>query len=210
MPPMPGRASKFKPFSDIENDALTEIANMAMGRAATSLGQLVNSEIKLTVPSVEILSDVEAIKAVTRMGSEQLIAVSEDFRGLFGGRVLLIFPEETSLELVRIVVSKDMPHDELVALENEAIAEIGNIVLNAWVTTLANLLKRNLVMSVPQVLRGGGGELFSSVPLKFVLFLQIDFIVSNTHITGYLALLMDLPSVNALRAVVATFISDHS
>lgn len=207
---MPDRASNFKPFSDIENDALTEIANMATRRAATSLGQLVNSEIKLTVPSVEILSGVEAIMAVTRIGSEQLIAVSEDFRGLFGGRVLLIFPEETSLELVRIVVSKDMPHDELVALENEAIAEIGNIVLNAWVTTLANLLKRNLVMSVPQVLRGGGGELFSSVPLKFVLFLQIDFIVSNTHITGYLALLMDLPSVNALRAVVATFISDHS
>ena len=207
---MPSRASNFKPFSDIENDALTEIANMAMGRAATSLGQLVSSEIKLTVPSVEILTDVDAIKALTRMASDELIAVSEDFRGLFGGRVLLIFPEKTSLELVRIVVARDLSHDELVELESEAIAEIGNIVLNAWVTTLANLLKRNLVMSVPQVLRGGGGELFSSGPLKFVLFLQIDFVVSNSHITGYLALLMDLPSVNALRAVVANFISDLS
>lgn len=207
---MPDRASNFKPFSDIENDALTEIANMATRRAATSLGQLVNSEIKLTVPSVEILSDVEAIKAVTRMGSGPLIAVSEDFRGLFGCRVLLIFPEETSLELERIVAARDMPHDELVAHESEAIAEIGNIVLNAWVTTLANLLKRNLVMSVPQVLRGLGGELFRSVPLKFVLFLQIDFVVGNAQVTGYLALLMDLPSVNALRAVIATFIADKS
>lgn len=207
---MPSNPSKFKPLSDVEYDALTEIANMAMGRAATSLGQLVNREIKLTVPSVDILSDAEAIKAVTRTGSEPLIAVSEDFRGLFGGRVLLIFPEKTSLELVRVVVNKEMSHDDLVALESEAIAEVGNIVLNAWVSTMANLLKRNLVMSVPQVLRGGSSELFHSVPLKFVLFLQIDFVVSNTHITGYLALLMDIPSLHALRAVVANFISDHS
>ena len=197
----------FVPLSDVERDALTEIANVAMGRAATSLRLLVHNEVILTVPSIEILLDRDAVTVVTRSDQSLLIAVHEDFRGLFSGRALLIFPEKNSLELVRAIVGRDMPLDEVAELEIEAIQETGNIVLNSWISTLANLLKHNLMMSVPQVIRGDGSVIFQTTEEKFVLFLHINFAIRETRISGYLALLMDLPSMEALRALIADFVA---
>lgn len=195
------------PLSDLERDALAEIANVAMGRAATSLRQLVHNEVVLNVPSIEILLDSDAVTVITRADQPVLIAVHEDFRGLFSGRALLIFPETNSLELVRAIVGRQMPLDDIAELEIEAIQETGNIVLNSWISTLANLLKHNLVMSVPHVIRGDGATIFQSTESKFVLFLHIDFAVRDTTISGYLALLMDLPSMGALRALIADFVA---
>jgi chemotaxis protein CheC len=41
-----------------------------------------------------------------------------------------------------------------------------------------------------------------------VLFLHIKFEVRNTEIQGYVALLMDIPSIDALRHLIADFIKD--
>jgi chemotaxis protein CheY-P-specific phosphatase CheC len=42
------------PFTDVERDALCEVANVAMARAAASLRQMVGHQILLTVPTCEI------------------------------------------------------------------------------------------------------------------------------------------------------------
>jgi chemotaxis protein CheC len=197
------------PLGDLEKDALTEIANIAMGRAATSLGQMVGREVRLSVPSVEIVAAEHASKIVAKAKDAKLIAVRQDFRGLFSGRAILIFPEANSLDLVQIIVGRHLSPEDILDLEEEALAETGNVILNSWVATLANLLKHNLTMSLPIVVHGNSHTMFEGVneSAQLVLFLHINFSVSDTTITGYLALLMDLPSMDALRALIADHIS---
>ena len=43
-------------LSDIERDALAEIANMGVSRAATSLRQMVGEQVLLSVPAVNIVT----------------------------------------------------------------------------------------------------------------------------------------------------------
>ena len=197
---------QFSPLSANEQDALAELANMAMGKAATSLRQLVNREVLLRVPSIEVLSEAEVVKLIGANTGTECVAVREDFRGVFSGRALLIFPEAASLELVRAAAGQDISLKELADLETEAIAETGNVVLNCWVSTFANVLKRSISMSVPKVVRGDVRTIFHGLPLKFVLLLRIEFAINETAVAGYLALVMDLPSMHALRAVVTEYI----
>jgi chemotaxis protein CheC len=198
------------PLADLEKDALTEIANIAMGRAATSLGQMVHREVRLTVPSVVIVAAERASEIVAKSHDVKLIAVRQDFRGLFSGRAILIFPEANSLDLVQIVVGRQLSPEDILDLEEEALAETGNVILNSWVATLANLLKHNLTMSLPIVVHGDRKKMFEGVDdsAQLVLFLHINFSVSDTTISGYLALLMDLPSMDALRALIADHIKN--
>ena len=42
------------------------------------------------------------------------------------------------------MVGRALTLEDIVDLEDEALAETGNIILNSWVATLANLLKRGL------------------------------------------------------------------
>ena len=202
-------SGQLTPLSELEQDALAELSNMAMARAANSLRQMVNHQVELSVPSVEIVSKEAATQLISKPTNATLVAIRQDFTGAFSGRALLIFPESSSLELVRVVVGSQLPLEDIVNLEDEALAETGNIILNSWVATIANLLKSGLKMSLPTVVRGDSRQMFKSEESQsLVLFLHIKFEISTKQIRGYVALLMDIPSVEELRSLIADFIAN--
>jgi chemotaxis protein CheC len=200
---------QFTPLSELEQDALAELSNVAMARAANSLRQMIKHQVELSVPSVEIVSKEAATQLISKPSNATLVAIRQDFTGAFSGRALLIFPESSSLELVRVVVGSQLPLEDIVNLEDEALAETGNIILNSWVATIANLLKSGLKMSLPTVVRGDSSQMFKSDESQsLVLFLHIKFEISTKEIRGYVALIMDIPSVEGLRALIADFIAN--
>jgi chemotaxis protein CheC len=201
-------SARVTPLSDIERDALGELSNIAMARAANSLRQMVKYQVILSVPSVEIVSKEAATGLLGKSNNPKLVAIRQDFTGAFSGRALLIFPEASSLELVRVVVGRQLSLEDIVNLEDEALAETGNIILNSWIATIANLLKSGLKMSLPTVVRGDSRQMFrSDENQNLVLFLHIKFDISTKEIRGYVALLMDIPSVDELRSLIADFIA---
>lgn len=197
-------------LSELEHDALTELVNIGVSRAASSLRNMVGEQVTLAVPSVEVVSRKAAATLIRERESGELIAVRQDFEGAFSGRALLIFPESNSLPLVHAVTGDELGPDEVVAMENEALSETGNVVLNGCLATMANMLKRPLSMSLPQVLRGDGDLFFELTERAddqgVVLFLYINFSISGRDIRGYIAMLMDLPSLEALKLLIGEFI----
>lgn len=196
----------FVPLTELERDALAEMSNIAMAKAASSLRKMIQHEVLLAVPSVDILTSVAAANLVAKPDNPRLVAVRQDFVGPFSGRALLIFPETNSLELVRAVVGSQLALEDIVDLEDEALAETGNIILNSWVATIANLLKSALKMSLPIVIRGEGKRIFETATSTLVLFLHIRFEIHQKQIGGYVALLMDIPSVDELRSLITGYV----
>src|SRR4029453_9936309 len=168
-------------LTEIEQDALAEIANMGVSRAANSLRLLVGEEVLLSVPSVKIVTREAASKLVERENAKKLVAVQQTFEGPFAGKALLIFPEAQSLELVRSIVGDEQSLEDVIALEQEALAEIGNVILNSCLGTIANVLRQTMRMSLPSVIRGSGTTLFAERPGSgdLVMFLYIDFTVKS-------------------------------
>jgi chemotaxis protein CheC len=76
------------------------------------------------------------------------------------------------------------------------------------VATIANLLKRSLPMSLPVVVRGEGKRVFEvgESATTFLLFLRIRFEINHFQMQGYVALLMEVPSIVELRSLVADFV----
>ena len=195
---------------ELERDALTEIVNVGVSRAASSLRKMIDEEVLLSVPSIEVVSQHRAARLISEREVAELVAIRQDFSGAFSGRALLIFPEENSLELVRAVTGDELSAHELLDMEHEALAETGNVILNNCLATMANMLKRSLTMTVPEVLRGSGATLFeveeSNAVEGLVLFLYIDFAVRRRDIRGYIAMVMDLPSLATLKELLDEFI----
>lgn len=197
-------------LEELERDALTEIVNIGVSRAASSLRKMVGHEVHLSVPSIEVVSQRRAARLISEREVDSLVAVRQGFEGPFSGRALLIFPEANSLELVRAVTGGELSADEIVEIEQEALAETGNVILNSCLATMANMLKRSLAMTIPEVVRGSGATLFEideTTPSDgLVLFLYIDFAIRKRDIRGYIAMLMDLPSLTALKGLLEEFI----
>src|SRR5689334_8859060 len=198
-------------LTELQLDALTELVNIGVSRAAFSLRDMVGAQVHLSVPTVTLETRARAIAILAEREISNLVAVHQVFEGDITGRALLIFPETKSLELVRAITGGDLPLEDIIELEQEALAETGNVILNGCLATMANMLQRSLKMSLPEILRGGGSDLFNLSPPPeagdVVMFIYIDFAVRQRDINGYVALLLDMPSLDALRVLLQEFIA---
>lgn len=203
-------SSEAMSLSELELDALTELVNLGVSRAALSLREMIGQQVILSVPSVALIGRLRAIEILSSREMDKLVAVHQVFEGDITGRALLIFPETKSLELVRAVTDGDLPLEDIIELEQEALAETGNIILNACLATIANQLQRTLKISLPEILRGDSRALFNLRPPPeagdVVLFVYINFHVQKRDLQGYIAMLMDMPSLAALQLLLGDFI----
>jgi chemotaxis protein CheC len=171
---------------------------------------MIGEQVLLSVPSISLITRSEAVSLLMAREETKLVAVHQVFEGDISGRVLLIFPETKSLELVRAVAGGDLALEDIIELEHEALAETGNIILNGCLATIANMLERSLKMSLPEILRGEGPEFFDLAPPPaagdVVLFLYVDFAVRERDVNGYIVMLMDMPSFTALKVLLDEFI----
>lgn len=197
-------------LTELERDALTEVVNIGVSRAAAALRKMVGHQVLLSVPAVEIVTRKKAATLLGERESNELVAVEQSFSGAFAGRALLIFPEESSFALARAVTGDEMSDKDVAELEQEALAETGNIILNNCLATMANMLKRPLTMSLPKVCRGSGEALFGcengDEKAGLVLFLYINFSIRLHDLRGYIAMMMDMPSLQSLQALLGEFI----
>ena len=196
-------------LAELERDALTEIVNIGVSRAASNLRKMIDDHVLLSVPSIEVVSQRRAARLISEREASELVAVRQDFNGAFEGRALLIFPEANSLELVRAVTGDELSVQEVLDIEIEALAETGNVILNSCLASMANMLKSSLEMAIPEVVRGTGASLFQideDGAEGLVLFLYIDFAVRSRDIRGYIAMIMDLPSLSTLKELLEEFI----
>lgn len=197
-------------LGELERDALTEIVNIGVSRAASSLRKMIGDQVTLSVPAIDVVSQRRAARLISEREIAELVAVRQDFSGPFSGRALLIFPESNSLELVRAVTGDVLDAAEVLEMEEEALTETGNVILNSCLATMANMLRRSLTMTIPEVMRGDGAKLFeideSGAAEGLVLFLYIDFAVRKRDIRGYIAMIMDIPSLEVLKELLDEFI----
>jgi chemotaxis protein CheC len=81
-------------LSELQLDALTELVNLGVSRAAGNLAVMVREEVVLTVPRVALMTRRDAVRTLDLRDSRKLVAVHLTFVGEVVGRALLIFPEE--------------------------------------------------------------------------------------------------------------------
>lgn len=202
-------------IGEIERDAVTELLNIAIGKAASSLSLLVEDEVKLSVPFVDFLTPgAAALRLEEETGGADSVAVRQHFVGPFYGDILLIFPERKSLDLVRHMLGdQQVPLDQLTELEQEALLEVGNIILNACLGSLANQLNLPVEGSLPTYVRGRGAKILDLGAPKamtdneeLVMFLHVDFSLLRKDVHGYLAFVMDISSARHFVEAVGAYI----
>ncbi len=187
-------------LDDDQLDALSEVFNIGVGKAAAAMSGLVGDEVLLSVPHVSLLTVNEAARELTATNA-QLYAVRQPFDGVFKGDALLVFPSDKSLEIVRIVAGQSVAEEELSSLERDAMAEVGNVMLNACIAALSDLLQNEFDVGAPDVDIGDGRAILRTrIQNHLVVFLHIRFELKTSEIEGFVVFVLNTTSLEALRA----------
>lgn len=195
-------------MNDLELDALTEVFNVGVGQAANALSQLAGASVRLNIPKVQMLTRQAISTELLGQGADRICAVRQDFTGVLNTQAVLMFPMQESLQLVQLMVGGEVPLEQLGEMEQEALAEIGNILLNAVVSGVADMLKMQFDGSLPSVELGQVADVLSGsgTMQERILSLQIDFAIDSLHIQGFLVFLLDVDSIASLSSSVRAFL----
>jgi len=190
-------------LNEIERDALTEIFNVGAGRAAQSLSEIVGDEVRLSVPSVEVLRSGAIDEQVLPRTRGRFATVSQNFDGPFDAEAVLLFTEDRALSIVRDMMGSQMSLDELAEFEREAMCELGNIILNACLSAMADMLEITLNSSLPQYLVSSPDDISARLASaqgdeSYVLVLHIDLVIEKHQTDGHLIFLLSSSSLHAL------------
>jgi chemotaxis protein CheC len=144
-------------YSEMQLDALRELANIGSGTAATALSQMIGCPIDISVPSARVLPLDEAVDAVGP-ADEEVTGVVLPVFGSLDAIVLLIFSIESARTLCGLLgVDAD---DEMAA---SALGEIGNIVGCAYIGAFAAMTGLHLEPMPPEAATDMLGAIVSSV-----------------------------------------------
>lgn len=200
----------MNPLSDIEMDAVAEIMNIGVGRAAASLNEIAREEILLSVPKTEILFGCEA-ESRLREASDNMVAILEDFSGIVRGTAALLFPRPKTIELVSMILDQESGTTEIMEMEQEALSEIGNIILNQCLSSLADAFSDEISTTVP--VSDVNATYFDTriqqgtYRNSMLLYLTINFSISSRDITGSIIFLMDMTSADMFRARLGSYVA---
>ena len=183
-------------LDELQKDAIAELLNMGMGHAAATLSEMINEEVGLSIPSVELVDRSTVTSHIGRPPHYRISGVRETFRGEFWGDAFLLFPELKSLDLVRAILQDSVPLEELTDMEEEVLVEVGNILLNACLSTLSDVIHEELRTEIPTYVAGDVSNIFGEgtsrdVNAKDMLMVRIEFSVKNNDIRGHLVLMLE-------------------
>lgn len=189
-------------LTELHLDALSEVFNVGAGRAAASLSEIVGDEVRLSVPKVEVRKSTEIDASIMAIAGNRFGAVTQQFTGPFDAEAVLIFTEDHALEIVRDMMGSQMSIEELAEFEQEAMCELGNIILNACLSAMADMLKISLNSSLPSYKIASTDEILKGISSAsdqpYILVLHIDLTIEKRHSEGHLIFLLSSMSLKNL------------
>ena len=197
-------------LSDMQYDLLKELFNLGVGSAANSLSQLVNQEVVLSVPSI-IMETPEQL--ANRLGQEKdVFSVSQEMDGPFAMNSLIVFSPEDSFDVVKLMLDPHLSDETLAELQSEAMSEIGNIVLNACISVIAEALGDNFAIQLP-VFRDTTATKMLEETMEsgsdLLLSIVVNMELKNNKVKGHLVFILNTDSMGNLYKTLNSMLEGY-
>ena len=186
-------ATEEELLSDMEKDAIGEVANISMGSSATTLYSLVNRKVNITTPNVSLARWENVIEDYQKPCVFIQIRYTQ---GLDGSNILILREQDVKV-ITDLMMGGDGSSnlaDELSDLHLSAISEAMNQMMGAAATSLSTMLNKLIDISPPEATlvdlptQQFGDEIADFLAGTFVKIsfrMQIDELVDSTIIQLY-------------------------
>ncbi|WP_067052760.1 chemotaxis protein CheX [Methanofollis ethanolicus] len=192
-------------------DAIKELVNIGVGRAAAMLNEITCSHITLQVPTLQVIGLDELDRVDGLSGPQSAATVKIDFRGFFTGTTALIFPPESAAALVMAITGEEEDQPELDALRTETLMEVGNIFINGVMGSIGNVLGQQITYTPPTYVEDTIANIARATrfdPDERVLLANTRFFVEEINVEGVIAMILEIGSLDVLLDRIASVRGD--
>lgn len=135
-------------LSDIEKDAIGEVANISMGTSATTLYSLVNKRVDITTPTVSLIKWDQLMEDYVK----PCVFIQIRYKSGLDGSNILILKEDDVKIITDLMMGGDGTNTEgeLGEIHLSAISEAMNQMMGSSATSLSSMLGKTIDISPPE------------------------------------------------------------
>ena len=199
-----------KPTSK-QSAVLRQVIDAGLDLAASVLNTLFNSPIRLEIPFLKVLSQSDLMGELAEFGDNRISAVEMDFKGHVSGTLCLVLKKSAASALVLALAGGEPVDPDEDSIRQGALCEVGNIVLNAVIGSLANLLNLRFVFSVPSYVEETVERQFGvdqNDPDESILLVRTRFVVDELSVDGNIVLFIKVKVLKELLKAIDASLSD--
>ena len=190
-------------LSDVQRDALVELLNIGFGRAGASLSKLTGHRVLLEVPHVAIRPLDQLNATLAELVKDEVASVHQVFSGPVAGDALLMLDPAAAASLKELLTDEPALPLALDASGREVLTEVGNVLLNACIGTVGNLLKVPVAFSVPEIDVANLHLVLQRLTLtgdalRYALVITSGFRLRESEVTGYVVIILTVQSLTRL------------
>lgn len=200
-------------LTEHQRDSLAELMNIAFSRTAASLSELTGRRVLLDPPTVEICAIDDLGSVLPPFVGRDIASIHQIFSGALAGDALLILDDVGALALANLLMDSPIQSERLDSTVREALVEIGNILLNAWLGTFGNILHTHISFSVPRIKVETLQDLLltltiGSDELRYALVVYTNFRVRMSSVSGYIVMVLGVTSLEKLISATEQWAND--
>lgn len=188
-------------FSFIKLDLLKELGTIGSGRAATSLSELIGSNVHITVPDTRIYP-YNKLNDTLRGSSTNYYSFSTDVHGDLQGKNLLLLEEPDMKKISSLLLGQE---PDQIQLEDpmvlSSLKEVANILLSSYMNALSELTDFKILVGVPEFADAKPTEQVLAEQVKGaeeVLYVRSQLQARNTNFNGITIFVPDMPSLDKI------------
>jgi flagellar motor switch protein FliN/FliY len=137
-------------LTDFEKDGLGEIGNISMGTASTTLNILLNQEVNITTPEVEVVNWEEAVNP----NDKDFIIIEVNYTEGFQGSSILLVKKEDAKIIADLMMGGDGTDvdEDLNDFHISAISEAMNQMVGTSATSMSQIFDITVDIAPPNVI----------------------------------------------------------
>ena len=196
-------------IEELDIDALTELFNIGLHRAASSLSELTGQRILVDLPRLWICPIDETYARLVEFLDGDLATVHQIFKGSVTGDAVLVLDYASATRLTGLMTDGSVAvGGRLDQSAREVLAEVGNVILSSCLSSFGDMLHVAVTFSVPRMhVESLEGLLRSlqveSEELNYALLAATRFRLTEGEVGGYLMIAVGMNSLSLIARALA-------
>ena len=192
-----------------DHDALTELFNIGLHRAAASLSELTSQRILVDMPRLWVCPIEETHARLVELLDGDLATVHQIFRGNVTGDAVLVLEYESATRLAALMTDGGVAlGGRLDQSAREVLAEVGNVILSSCMSAFGDMLHVAVSFSVPRIHVESLEGLLRSLQvdnedLHYALLVATRFRLTEGEVGGYLLIAIGMTSLALITRALA-------
>jgi chemotaxis protein CheC len=138
-------------ISSEQKDALQEMANIGAGHASTALSQMVQKNIQMGIPRIELINLEDVSNHIEK--GQIVVGIYLRISDEIPSYVMLLIPRDSAFSIADMLLQRQSdPNVEVLSeMDKSALNEVGNVMICAFFDSLSELFQMSVVPGPPKL-----------------------------------------------------------